>query len=147
VSDTIKMIRETLSVAQSAIGERAADEDRKAEHIGRLQRLMDAVPEPTTAFFAAQPCRLVDYHAPTPVMTEYHHTKPVFLQNRLYGKILFPADLWVCSNCHDSIHAWLYWLLGERAQPPYIGRAAKAEAQRTYDWYLTEKERLDATPA
>lgn len=95
-----------------------------------------------TAFAAEQPCELVAYHAPLPVMTEHHHTKPVFLQNRLYGRIEFGADLWVCSNCHDSIHAYLYWLLGERAEPPHIGRAAKAEAYETYYWYLGEKARL-----
>jgi hypothetical protein len=94
------------------------------------------------AFFENAPCELLDYHAPKPVMTEYHHTKPVFLQNRLYGQIAFGPDLWVCSNCHDSIHAWLYWLLGERREPPYIGRAAKTEAERTYKWYIEERARL-----
>jgi hypothetical protein len=74
------------------------------------------------------------------VITEYHHTKPVFLQNRLYGAIEYGPDLWVCSNCHEAIHAWLYWLLGERKEPPNIGRAAKAEAERTFDWYTTERD-------
>ena len=97
---------------------------------------------PRTAFFDAHPCDLVAYHAPEPVMTEFHHTKPVYLQNRLYGKVLHPADLWVCSNCHDAIHAWLYYLLGERQKPPYIGRAAKSEAQKTYEWFKAECERL-----
>ena len=41
MSDSLKMIRETLSVAQSAIGERAVDEDRKMEHIDRLQSASD----------------------------------------------------------------------------------------------------------
>lgn len=95
-------------------------------------------PVPRKAFHTDHPCSLVDYHAPTPVMTEYHHSKPVYLQNRLYGAIRYPADTWVCSNCHDAIHAWLYWLMGERKQPPHIGRAAKAEAQRTYEWFMSE---------
>ena len=99
-------------------------------------------PEQRTAFFTEHPCELVDYHAPRPVMTEYHHQKPVFLQNQLYGKILYGPSLWVCSSCHDSIHAWLYWLLGEHRQPDHIGRAAKAEAERTYQWYVEEKIRL-----
>lgn len=100
--------------------------------------------QPTTAYAPEQECELVEYHAPAPVMVEHHHTRPVFLQNRLYGRIVHGADLWVCSNCHDAIHAWLYWLLGERRQPPRIGRAAKAEAQRTFDWYTAERERLAA---
>lgn len=97
---------------------------------------------PLTAFFDDRSCQLVDYHAPRPVMTEHHHTKPVFLQNKLYGKVPYGPELWLCSNCHDAVHAWLYWLLGERKQPPYIGRAAKAEAQATYDWYMAERKRL-----
>ena len=95
-----------------------------------------------TAQFTDHPCELVSYHAPTPVMTEYHHSKPVFLQNRLYGRIVHGADLWVCSNCHDAIHAWLYWLLGMWGKPTYIGRAAKAEAERAYEWYFDEAERF-----
>lgn len=98
--------------------------------------------EPLEAFAEDKPCELVDYHAPRPVVTEFHHTKPVFLQNRLYGRISYPADLWVCSNCHESIHAWLYWLLGERKKPPHIGRAAKASAEATYAWFKAECERL-----
>lgn len=100
------------------------------------------IPAPAKAFAPDQPCQLVSYHAPTPVMTEHHHQRPVFLQNRLYGRIVYGPSLWVCSSCHDAIHAWLYWLLGERARPPYIGRAAAAEAQRTYDWYITERVSL-----
>jgi hypothetical protein len=97
---------------------------------------------PRKAFWTDQSCQLVAYHAPTPVMTEYHHQKPVFLQDRLWGEIRFGPSLWVCGNCHDAIHAWLYWLLGEHRQPPYVGRAAKAEAQRTFEWFMTEKTRV-----
>lgn len=96
------------------------------------------------ALAGEHPCELVSYHAPKPVISEYHHAKPVYLQNRLYGRIVHPADLWVCSNCHEAIHAWLYWLLGERREPTGVGRAAKAEAQRTYDWYRAERARLGA---
>jgi hypothetical protein len=106
------------------------------------EEFIKQIPEQRTAFFEERPCALVAYHAPTPVMVEIHHSKPVYLQNRLYGKIQFAADLPLCSNCHDAVHAWLYWLLGERRQPPYCGRAAKAEAQRTFDWYMSERERL-----
>lgn len=98
--------------------------------------MSDHIHADTKAFAAAQPCTLVAYHAPTPVITEFHHSKPVFLQNRVYGQIRFGADTWLCSNCHEAVHAWLYWLLGERKEPPNCGRAAKAEAERTYRWYL-----------
>jgi hypothetical protein len=46
MTDTPKMIVETLCVAQSAIG--ASGDDRKMEHLGRLQRLINAQ-EPTDA--------------------------------------------------------------------------------------------------
>lgn len=102
------------------------------------EQFIKQVPEQRTAFFGERPCALVSYHAPTPVMVEIHHTKPVFLQNRVYGEIRFGPDLPLCGNCHDAVHAWLYWLLGERRQPPNIGRAAKAEAERTFAWYQEE---------
>lgn len=107
-----------------------------------MEELILTAAHPSTAFYMQKPCQLVSYHAPVPVITEYHHTKPVFLQNRLYGQIVYGADLWVCSNCHESIHAWLYWLLGERKIPPSIGRAAKAEAERTFAWWTSELERM-----
>lgn len=91
------------------------------------------------ALWVDHPCVLVAYHAPIPVMTNYHHSKPVFLQNRLYGQIQYGPDTWFCSNCHDSVHAWLYWLLDMHMQPPYIGRAAKAEAERTFQWFKSEE--------
>lgn len=94
------------------------------------------------AFTEDHQCELLRYHAPIPVMTNFHHSKPVFLQNFLYGRIMFGPDLWVCSNCHDAVHAWLYWLLGMRKQPPHIGYAAKKEAERELEWFLSEKERL-----
>lgn len=103
---------------------------------------MSAHPAARKAFADEQTCELVTYHAPRPVMTEYHHQKPVFLQDRLYGRILYGPSLWVCGNCHDAIHAWLYWLLGEHRKPVGVGYAAKAEAERTFAWYTSERERL-----
>lgn len=41
VSDSIKMLRETFSVAQNAINNAPYDEARKPEHSGRLQRLIE----------------------------------------------------------------------------------------------------------
>lgn len=41
VPDTPKMLRETLCVAQSRIGNSPYDEDRKREHMDRLGRLID----------------------------------------------------------------------------------------------------------
>lgn len=100
-----------------------------------------AEPGPRTALWLDQPCELVSYHAPVPSMTSHHHQKPEFLQKRLYGKTLYGPSMWVCSNCHDSIHAWIYWLLGERLVMPSVGRAAKAEAERTFQWYTSEAAR------
>lgn len=99
---------------------------------------MTAPPAPRSAFADEQKCQLVAYHAPAPVMISHHHTKPEYLQLRLWGEVRFGPDLWVCSNCHDAVHAWLYWLMGERREPPQIGRAAKAEAERTFAWYTAE---------
>lgn len=92
--------------------------------------------EPRTAHAAEHPCELHRYHAPAVVRTQYHHSKCVYLQNRLYGRIKYGADTWICGTDHDSLHAWLDWLLGEADKPdPEPGRMVKAAAQQTYDWY------------
>jgi hypothetical protein len=41
VTDSPKMLRETLCVAQGRVGNSPYDEGRKREHIHRLQRLID----------------------------------------------------------------------------------------------------------
>ncbi len=92
--------------------------------------------EPRTARAADRPCQLYTYHAPAVVQTEGHHRHPVYLQNRVYGRIQDPELLWVCGNCHAAIHEWVSWLLGEAREPdPHPGRLAKAEAERTVAWY------------
>jgi hypothetical protein len=95
--------------------------------------------QPKQAMWGDQFCQLVKYHAPIPSILEFHHSKPVFLQNRLYGNIKYGADLWLCSNCHDSVHEWLYWLLNMRRLMPHVGYAAREEATRTFEWYNSER--------
>lgn len=96
-----------------------------------------------TARAEDRPCELVGYHAPRPSRTQGHHRSPVYLQNRLYGRIMDGTLLWACGTCHDNIHEWLGYLLGESRQPsPEPGYKAKAEAQRTFDWYTAEKAAL-----
>ena len=96
----------------------------------------------TRAPWAERPCELYKRHAPIPTLTEGHHIHPVFLQNRLYGNIQDNTLKYLCSNCHDSVHEWLYWLLGQRKNEPRVGRLAKAEAERTYAWFIAERDRL-----
>ena len=94
------------------------------------------IPEPRTARAADKPCQLHRYHSPKVVRTQGHHRKPVYLQNRVYGRIRDPELLWSCGTDHDSIHAWLDWLLGEAEKPdPEPGRNVKAEARAAFDWY------------
>lgn len=96
--------------------------------------------QPRTAEAAERPCELYRHHAPEPVQTEGHHVKPVFLQNRVYGRIQDGTLKWLCGNCHASVHRWLGFLLGEQRRPnPEPGWKAKAEAQRTFDWYISAK--------
>lgn len=92
--------------------------------------------EPRTARAADRPCALYKAHSPRPSRTQGHHRKPVYLQNRAYGKIQDPTLLWLCGSCHDSVHDWLSWLLREAREPsPHPGRNAKAEAQAAFDWF------------
>lgn len=89
-----------------------------------------------TATAAEHPCQLYAFHAPKVVRTEGHHRHPVYLQNRAYGQIRDAELLWVCGSCHDAIHEWLSWRLGEARKPnPEPGWKAKAEAERTLAWY------------
>jgi hypothetical protein len=105
------------------------------------------IPAVRNAPAATHPCELYAHTvAPIPVRTQFHHTKPVFLQNRLYGKILYPAELWVCGLCHDALTETIDWLLGEGRQPnPMPGRNALSCAQQTVNWYRSEQKRLGLT--
>lgn len=96
--------------------------------------------EPLGATAQIHPCELYGYHAPRPSRTQGHHRHPRFLQDRVYGEFRDNEVLWVCGTCHDNIHEWLYFLLGEEREPnPHPGRKAKAEAQKSYDWYRSVK--------
>lgn len=94
-------------------------------------------PEPQTARASERPCALYRHLvAPRPSRTQGHHRHPVYLQNRVYGHILDPELLWLCGLCHDSIHDWLSWRLGESREPlPHPSRRARAEAERAFAWY------------
>lgn len=91
-----------------------------------------------TATATARPCELYAYHAPTVTRTQGHHIFPVYLQNRVYGRIVLPDLIWLCGNCHDSTHEWLSWLLGDARHPdPVPPPRARALAQKAFDWYTT----------
>lgn len=98
--------------------------------------------EPRTAQAADQPCALYAHTAaPRPSRTQGHHRRPVYLQNRVYGQIQDSELLYVCGLCHDSVHDWLSWLLGEARKPdPEPGLYHKREAERTAAWYRTAQE-------
>ncbi len=95
-------------------------------------------PEVRTAQAAERPCQLYTHRcAPRPTRTQGHHRKPVYLQNRVYGRIVDNELMWLCGLDHDSTHDWIAWLLGEARKPnPEPGYKAKAEARRTVAWYL-----------
>lgn len=100
-------------------------------------------PAPREARAIDQPCQLYTYHSPQPSRTQGHHQHPVYLQNRVWGGIRDNDLIWVCGICHDNVHEWLGYLLGETRLPsPEPGRLAKAEARRTLDWYLAELAKL-----
>lgn len=95
--------------------------------------------QPTTATAVSRPCELYDYHRPVVVRTQGHHRLPQYLQERLWGKVRDQTLLWLCGSCHDAVHEWIGFLLGETRRPaPEPGRLAKAEAQRAVDRYRRE---------
>lgn len=86
---------------------------------------------------ALRPCELYAHNtSPIPSRTHGHHRYPVYLQNRVYGRIVIPDLMWLCGLCHDSVHDWISWILGE-ARKPIIepGRNAKIEANKAVKWY------------
>ncbi len=66
--------------------------------------LISEVAPPREARAADRPCELVRYHQPRPSRTQGHHRHPVYLQNRVWGRIRDNELLWVCGTCHDNIH-------------------------------------------
>ena len=94
--------------------------------------------EVRTARAVDRPCALYAHHAPKVVQTHGHHIRPVYLQNRVYGRIQDPELMWLCPNCHAAAHEWLSHLLAEARRPdPEPGRYAKQLAQTAYDWFTT----------
>jgi len=95
------------------------------------------VTEPRSARAVDQPCSLYAHTvSPVPLRTQFHHSKPVYLQNRVYGEIRFGPDTWLCGLCHDAVHETIDWLLGEGREPnPLPGRKTRALAETTVAWY------------
>lgn len=90
-----------------------------------------------TASAVLRPCQLRAYHGFLYTTVQGHHRFPVYLQNRVYGRIQNPELLWLCGTDHDSTHSWLYYLLGERARPEvHPGRLVVAEAERSHALFL-----------
>jgi hypothetical protein len=86
---------------------------------------------PRTAHASQRPCELYAHSgSPRPTRTQGHHRHPVYLQNRVYGQIRDPELLWVCGLCHDSIHAYLDWLLGDASKPDPMPAGGSSRRQR-----------------
>lgn len=102
-----------------------------------LLRALSLSGVPLLARAMDRPCELYTYHAPAVVITEGHHIRPMYLQKRVYeGAILDHELKFLCGNCHGAVHAWLYWIMGDRSMPnPQPGRYAKQEAERTFAWF------------
>lgn len=95
-----------------------------------------------TAAAATRSCQLYAHtRSPVPARTQGHHRHPVYLQNRVYGRIRDTELLWLCGLCHDNVHEAIGWLLGESRRPdPMPGRKALDEAERAVAWYQSAKE-------
>lgn len=93
------------------------------------------VAPPRTAPAALHPCELyLDHGSAKPSITQGHHVKPVYLQNRKYGRIVDSTLMYLCGTCHDNVHAWLYHLMGERRMPdPVPPPRAQAQAREALD--------------
>lgn len=85
----------------------------------------------------------LDHGSSRPVRTQGHHDHPMYLQKRLWGEVRIDSIRWSCGTCHDSIHTWVSWLMGELRsmpmEPPY---RLKREAERVVAWYSAEEGKM-----
>lgn len=94
------------------------------------------LPVPSTASAADKPCVMYrDHGSSFPVRTQGHHRYPQYLQKRLWGEVRDNTLIWLCGTCHDSIHAWLDWLLAEAYQPINPPYRLRIEAEFVHNWY------------
>lgn len=93
--------------------------------------------EPLGALASERPCALYAHSGGSrPSLTQGHHIYPIYLQNRKYGKIQNGELMFLCGTCHDNVHTWLYWIMGERKlYTPESPPRAKALAKRAQDWF------------
>ena len=91
-----------------------------------------------------KPCEIYSHRcAPYPSRTQGHHLYPVYLQKRLWGEVRLHDRVWACGLCHDSIHDWIDWQLGEARQPlPHPGRNHRRYAEMALEWYRAELDRV-----
>lgn len=103
----------------------------------KIERAMSMSGTPIEAPAALKPCELYrDHGTARPSVTQGHHIRPIYLQNRKYGRIQDPELMYLCGTCHDNVHAWLYWIMGERKKPdPEPPARAKRQAWQTYEWF------------
>lgn len=106
------------------------------------------IPELRIALASERPCQLYAHTcSPKPTRTQGHHRHPVYLQNRVYGKIQDSELLWLCGLCHDSQHDLISFLLGEARKPdPWPGVKAVIEAEKTVTWYREAVAAKEAMP-
>lgn len=117
-------------------------EANKATMRAAVQALLNELDKPPLAAQAwLRPCELyVNHGSATPVITQGHHLHPQYMQMEVYGEIRDLELLYVCGTCHDSIHAWLYWLTGARALPQsHVPQRAQERAAQAYRWYIKAK--------
>lgn len=115
--------------------------------MGRDEVTILEVPEIRIASAADKPCELyLDHGSARPSVTQGHHPKPVYMQNEVYGKIVYGGVIYLCGTCHDNVHAWLYFLTGKRRRPdPDPPPRARAMAREAYDWYIEAKAAAGAS--
>lgn len=95
---------------------------------------------------ALYPCALYrDHGSAVPIRTQGHHRKPAYLQRRVWGEVRDNELLWLCGTCHDSVHAWLDWLLAEAYQPPTPPLRVQAQAREVLGWYDAELAARDTS--
>lgn len=101
------------------------------------------VVQPKTANAADKPCQMyLDHGSARPIRTQGHHKFPQALQIRLWGEVRLHDIIWLCGTCHDNIHSYLDFLLGEQYEPPVPPFRALQQAKGVHRWYTEELEKV-----
>lgn len=82
-------------------------------------------------------CTGASSHAPHPLWTERHHTRPKYL-SALLGVPIVHEVVPLCANCHGRVHHALHHLINEGVQIHRLSDGEQLLVNLAWDWWRGE---------